>query len=307
MEAYLMEHSAFEFDKWFKGNLHCHSTVSDGRLDPRSVAGLYRGSGWDFLAFTEHEIYTDLEEFNDESFLVLPGIEIGMGVPGHVDRCHHIVGIHRSFDSMLESKHMESFSHEDDFQGSIDRLLDADYMAVYCHPVWSRAQFQDVAELDGFFAIEIFNNGCVLESHTGLGAAYWDYLLRQGRIVWGVATDDAHHILPDTCGGWVMVNASSLTRADITKALYEGRFYSSTGPEIYAFEIQGDKCLVSCSPVESIHFVSYERRGRSYHAFPGRQLSSAVHKLHGDEVYVRVECVDRYGRTAWSNPIFLGK
>ena len=82
---------------------------------------------------------------------------------------------------------MESFSHEDDFQGVYRSAAGCCYMAVYCHPVWSRAQFQDVAELIRvFFAIEIFKTGCVLESHTGLGAAYWDYLLRQGIV--GVAT-----------------------------------------------------------------------------------------------------------------------
>ncbi|NLA58332.1 MAG: PHP domain-containing protein [Firmicutes bacterium] len=302
-----MEQSVFKFDKWFKGNLHCHSTVSDGRLEPRSVAELYKRSGWNFLAFTDHEMYTDREEYNDDHFIILPGIEIAMEECGHIDKCHHAVGIHRSFDGEQGSRHMERFRHGADFQGSLNQLMDADYMAIYCHPVWSRAHFQDLAELDGFFAMEIYNNACELESRTGLAVAYWDFLLRKGRRVWGVASDDAHHILTDRCGGWVMVNAPSLTRADITKALYEGRFYSSTGPQIYAFGIRGDKCIVQCSPVESIHFISYERRGRSYHAHVGREISSAVHTLHGDETFVRVECVDRYGRTAWSNPIFLEK
>ena len=47
---------------------------------------------------------------------------------------------------------MESFSHEDDFR-VYRRLLDADYMAVYCHPVWSRAQFQDVADWTVFLPL----------------------------------------------------------------------------------------------------------------------------------------------------------
>ncbi len=300
-----VEYCAFTFDQWFKGNLHCHSTVSDGRLEPSSIAELYKRSGWNFLAFTDHEIYTDWEEYSDDSFIILPGIEIGVDEAGHIDKCHHIVGIHRSFDAELESRHMERFSHGKDIQASIDRLKEAGYMAIYCHPVWSRAQFQDIAALDGFFAVEIYNNACELESHTGFALAYWDFLLRKGRRVWGVASDDAHHIFPDRCGGWVMVNAPSLSRADITKALYEGRFYSSTGPEIYALEIQGDKCLVQCSPVKAIHFVSYERRGKTYHAVPGTEISAAIHKFRGDEIFVRVECVDKYGRTAWSNPIFL--
>ena len=34
-------------------------------------------------------------------------------------------------------------------------------------------------------------------------------------------------------------------------------------------------------------------------------LSHAKYQLKGHETYVRVEAVDRYGRTAWTNPIYL--
>ena len=40
--------------KWYKGNLHTHSTNSDGRLSPEEVIGLYREEGYDFLALTDH-------------------------------------------------------------------------------------------------------------------------------------------------------------------------------------------------------------------------------------------------------------
>ena len=78
--------SAFSSEySWFKGNLHSHSTRSDGKLDPPQVVELYRSNGWDFIAFTEHEFYSYWQELNDD-FLVLPGIEMGLDVPkfGHV-------------------------------------------------------------------------------------------------------------------------------------------------------------------------------------------------------------------------------
>ena len=34
---------------FFKGNLHCHTTVSDGKLSPDEVVALYRDLGYDFL------------------------------------------------------------------------------------------------------------------------------------------------------------------------------------------------------------------------------------------------------------------
>ena len=39
---------------FFKGNLHCHTTVSDGKLSPDEVVALYRDLGYDFLALTDH-------------------------------------------------------------------------------------------------------------------------------------------------------------------------------------------------------------------------------------------------------------
>jgi len=54
---------------WYKGNLHCHSTVSDGILTPEEVVSVYKRNGWDFLAFTDHRIFTDWsDELASEDF-----------------------------------------------------------------------------------------------------------------------------------------------------------------------------------------------------------------------------------------------
>ena len=38
---------------------------------------------------------------------------------------------------------------------------------------------------------------------------------------------------------------------------------------------------------------------------PDETMEYAEYKLSGSESYLRAECIDRYGRTAWTNPIFL--
>lgn len=38
--------------RWFRGNLHMHTTDSDGRLDPVSAREEYRKAGYDFIAVT---------------------------------------------------------------------------------------------------------------------------------------------------------------------------------------------------------------------------------------------------------------
>jgi hypothetical protein len=63
----------------------------------------------------------------------------------------------------------------------------------------------------------------------------WDVLLRKGKLIYGVSSDDAHHFASiDTHysnpgRGWVMVSAPELTAAAITLAMNRGDFYASNG------------------------------------------------------------------------------
>lgn len=61
---------------WLKGNLHTHSTNSDGRLTPEELAEAYRTRGYDFLAITDHDVFKSYPELCSEKFLVLPGMEL---------------------------------------------------------------------------------------------------------------------------------------------------------------------------------------------------------------------------------------
>lgn len=303
----VMEFRAFPVaNSWFRGNLHTHSNISDGRLEPRGVVELYKEQGWDFLALTEHEVFTHWKEFNDESFLIMPGIEVGVGAPGPY-QCHHIVGIHQGkghAEHLVSNDNSELWGVEG-AQRAIDELAQKGYFSIYCHPVWSRIQFEEIEHLQRFCALEIYNHGCAVEDHTGHALYYWDAFLRRGVKIWGVATDDSHQWNKDYCGGWVMVSAPSLTVRDIGDALLLGQFYSSNGPVITDYGVKDGQVYVTCSPAQSIHFVAFERRGRSYHAADGGTITSASHSLHGDEKYVRVEVIDEWGRTAWTNPIFF--
>lgn len=47
---------------WYKGNLHCHSTISDGELSPEELIRLYEEEGYSFLAITDHVSWSILTE-----------------------------------------------------------------------------------------------------------------------------------------------------------------------------------------------------------------------------------------------------
>ena len=40
--------------RFWRGNLHGHSTLSDGTLTPDEVCRRYREAGYDFISLTEH-------------------------------------------------------------------------------------------------------------------------------------------------------------------------------------------------------------------------------------------------------------
>ena len=44
--------------QWYKGNIHTHTTESDGDQDPHKVASWYRRHGYDFLVLSDHNHLT---------------------------------------------------------------------------------------------------------------------------------------------------------------------------------------------------------------------------------------------------------
>ncbi len=45
--------------EWLRGNLHTHSTASDGVRSPQEVVDHYAAEGYDFLSITDHGRLTD--------------------------------------------------------------------------------------------------------------------------------------------------------------------------------------------------------------------------------------------------------
>jgi hypothetical protein len=152
-------------------------------------------------------------------------------------------------------------------------------------------------------AVEVYNNGCALESGRGDGAALLDQLLSEGRDLFAIATDDAHFRFDDSCGGWVMVKAAANEPEALLAALKAGDFYSSQGPEIHGAEIVGGALHVECSPAVNIAIVGRGSRVAHVH---GRQITRAelsLERFAGD--WLRFVVMDAAGKTAWSNPVRL--
>ncbi|MBQ7293747.1 MAG: hypothetical protein IJW79_08400, partial [Clostridia bacterium] len=72
MKKYLLP----EKGNFYKANLHCHTSVSDGSLTPEEVKEEYKSHGYSIVAYTDHDIMIDHDDLRDENFLPLLGYEM---------------------------------------------------------------------------------------------------------------------------------------------------------------------------------------------------------------------------------------
>lgn len=313
---------------FYKGNLHSHTTNSDGCLSPQESVRLFKAHGYSFLCLSEHDRYTDYRpDFDTGDFIILPGLEASAILrekPGSQNRIrvHHMQGIlgteamqaaapkHLAHLEVLPPPvYFESWDGAAVAQQLCETLQSCGCLVTYNHPVWSRVLPQEFLELEGAFALEIYNYNTVNESGTGADTTYWDLMLRAGKHINGFASDDNHNEgkFDDACGGWVMVGAPALTHDAITGALAAGCYYSSSGPQITGWGVRGDRVWVDCSPCARVNFIAggFLNAGATVIAPAGTTLYHAETALRGDETYLRVECIDANGKTAWTNPLFL--
>lgn len=320
-----------ENGQYYKGNLHSHTTNSDGHLTPEEAVALFRAHGYSFLCLSEHDRYTDYRNtFNSSDFIILPGLEASANlmdpsVPGARLKVHHMHGI--LGNSAMQEAALAHFGHKEYlpvpvFEGEWDGLAVAENvrdtleahgcLVTYNHPIWSRVDAEDFCDLDGIWALEIYNYGTVNESNTGFDTTYWDKILRSGRQLFAFASDDNHNegLFDDACGGWIVVKADKLEHDAIIDAMLAGHYYSSSGPEIYNWGIkEGSIVWVDCSPCERVNFIcgGYINAGGTIIAPTRDGMKHVEFALKGTETYVRIECIDHAGKTAWTNAHFPEK
>ena len=305
-----IQQAAFAKGKPFlKGALHCHTTRSDGKGTPAEVIRLHYENGYHFMALTDHNIINHINHA-DVPMTMLAGIERDFGLPGRKfdkPHCVHVVGIGVPGDPAIPGQdvrpeHAGRGETGAEAQPMIDDMHRWNMKTIYAHPAWSGTTYQDFKDLQGNFAMEVWNTGCAMENNQDFNAPYWDEALDAGQKIWGVATDDGHP-MEQHCKGWVMVSAEN-DAPSILEALEKGEFYASCGPEIKDFCVEDGVVHIACSPAASIHFISLRYPLPCVRDAEGA-MTTAECKLPEGLKYIRVCVTDKEGRRAWTNPIFL--
>jgi hypothetical protein len=293
---------------WLRGNLHTHSTNSDGTKSPREVCAAYRRKGYDFICLSDHfmERYgfpvSDTTPFRTDGFTTLIGAELHTPKTSRGDLWHILaVGLPLDF---APTGARESGAR------LAARAREAGAYVAAAHPAWYDLTDRDVRALGAVAAIEIANTTCQGLNGRGDSIGYLDRLLRQGGDYHAIATDDAH-FKPDRrdfAKNWVMVRSQPGSPAGLLAALHAGRFYSSQGPEIHDVQIVRSRKAVSVavrtSPVRSVWLTGSGARSARVHS--GKDITAAEldpATLEGG--YARLTVCDGRGRKAWTNPFLL--
>jgi hypothetical protein len=280
---------------WYKGNTHLHSTASDGGKNFTELAQLYAGAGYDFLFRTDHWVSSDVSaDTEDYPLLWLDGVELdGRDQHGSM---YHVAALGK----------FQGLEREMGFQKALESARAQNGLLVLAHPHWMGNTFEEALRWN-FDGVEVYNHVCQWLNGKGHGGPYWNAVLSQYPNTLGLAVDDAHTKPSDPGwnGGWVVVNAPECSYEAVMAALRAGNFYSSSGPEIYAIQQDGDTITVDCSAVQFARLVGPAYRGMNCGSFDGQTLTQASFKIPTDWPYMFLEIEDDHGKRAWSNPLFV--
>jgi hypothetical protein len=274
---------------WLRGNLHAHTTASDGRRPAQAVINDYAKRGYDFLMISDHDIVTGAAEYaklQDRGLVLIPGNEVSARGPHllHVDPGKRIAPVA-------------------DRQKVLDGIARDRGFAVMNHPNWqehfNHCSFEQLSQWTGYAGLEIYN-GTIGRLH---GSPYatdkWDRLLASGRRVWGFAHDDSHLAKEDVGLGWNMVAVRERSVAAVVEALRAGAFYGSTGVEISGIEVKGDRVRVTAPNAQRI--VALRDVGRRIAQADGTSLAV---RMPPDAKYLRFELYGAGESRAWTQPFF---
>ena len=320
---------------FYKANLHCHSTKSDGKMTVEEIKEHYKANGYSIVAFTDHEHLIDNSHLDDDDFLALTSCEIA--VKQYPDQstlknwemkvCHlnlyakdqHNIDTpcyNSVYDHFLNDEIRDLVVHScgeyerkytpDGMREIIDTCNEKGFLVAYNHPRWSLENARDYLEYKGLWAVEVYNNECNVTGLYEYDINVYDDFLRDGERLACTATDDNHSV-KSACGGWTVINCESLDYSCVIKAMEDHNLYASTGPVIHELYFE-----------DNVATLTFEKGAYATMSTNGRRIIKRKNAKNADgentvtftfdpekEKYVRFDVVDEYGKRANTCAYFL--
>jgi len=293
-----LEHPYANIDKIqpLRGNLHAHTTHSDGDRSRPEVVADYAQRGYDFLMLSDHDIFTSAQELREVALgdlVLIPGNEITANGPHML----HIAAGRRVDPSNDRQRCLDAVAQQ------------GDGIVVACHPNWSyprgeadfnHCSLENLRKWNGFCGLEIYNGVIGRLNGSPYATNKWDLLLSEGRKLWGFANDDSHATTGDVELGWNVVWAAERTPAGIVDALRQGRFYASTGVAITGIRVEDAHVQIETADAQRV--VAIMQHGQRLKVADGPHIEVEV---PADAGYVRFECWGTGEKFAWTQPFWV--
>jgi hypothetical protein len=312
---------------FLRGQLHAHSSGSrDSRTPPEDVVRWYASRGYDFIVITDHNFVTAPPP-SPTGMLVFEGVELTQNSrscepepePGlrcllHVNALF-VTSPDIDWPGGFPRKRLEIYEralHVTASMGGIPQLN---------HPNFHLAADADLTAAlvqRGLRLVEIANEA--IDSNNPGDAQHpsteqmWDDVLSRGLMVWGVASDDAHHYYDaeDVARrgskvftgdrGFVMVR-SRKEPAGIRAAIEHGDFYSSTGVLLSRAGVFDGALQVEVQAPDAERFT-FRFIGKGGQVLRSEYAREASMKLaDAPPGYLRAVVDDNRGHHAWLQPV----
>ena len=303
-------------ERWYKGNTHTHTVHSDGDSTPADVVRWYKGHRYNFLVLSDHNYLTAVDGLNStfgasEKFILIPGEEV---TDSFERKPIHVNGL--NIREVVPPQHGTSIV--DTIQNNVDAIRRAEGVPHINHPnfLWAlNADHIRMVKNDKLF--EIYNGHSSVHNHGGSGnpglEQMWDDILTHGKLIYGIAVDDAHHFKGEFSRdranpgrGWIVVRATELSPLAILEAMESGDFYASTGVTLSDYEANEEEIRISIREAPTFKYTTY------FIGEGGRVLTTVYgpsprYRFTGKEKYVRARVVNSMGYVAWTQPVFINQ
>ena len=297
---------------WLKGNLHTHTINSDGDSSPDEVVRWYKEHRYNFLVLTDHNYLTSISGLNAVlgaagQFLVVRGEEVTdqfESKPVHVNALNP--------KSLITPQGGSSVL--DTIQRNVDAIRRAEAVPSINHPNFGWAiTADDLRRVQNDKLFEVYNGHPQTNNLGGGGSPpmeqVWDMVIGSGRVMYGVAVDDAHHFkqfdpyLSNPGRGWVAVRATELSANALVEAIERGDFYASTGVVLDDVAALPNGLKVQVRPARPLkHTVEFI--GENSRVLKTTYDNPATYTLAASDRYVRARITASSGERAWTQPVF---
>lgn len=202
---------------WYRANMHCHTTVSDGHYTPAEIKEAYKNMGYSIVAYTDHEIIKAHNDLTDDEFLAITSSEysindckpcfeipdgkymdgwrskkvIHMGVyskdPNNVFHPATDGGIFNWWKSQgkdVGEVECDGYSRSytlESINETIKRLNEKGFLVSLNHPNWSLNDMDDYLNIEGLWSLEILNYATERISGAEYCPYIYDHMVRSGK------------------------------------------------------------------------------------------------------------------------------